>query len=1313
VEFRLLGPLQVLVDERDVTPARPKQRALLTVLMLRANEVVARDELVEALWGEQPPDTAMTALHGHVSALRKLLGAEAVQTRPPGYVLHVGQEQTDVGRFHALRDAARAEPDPARRAELLGSALSLFRGEPLSEFRYEDFARSDAQQLAEMRSAALEERIEAELVLGRHAELVAELERLLAAEPLRERLRGQLMLALYGAGRQADALHVYREGRRRLAEELGLEPGPALKELEGQILAHDPALTPAAAPSAEPASSPRRERKVVSVLFCDLVGFTARSDELDPEDVQAVLEPYFTRVRAELERFGGTVEKFIGDAVMAVFGAPVAHEDDAERAVRAALAVRDALRNELQLQIAVHTGEALVTLDADARAGEGIVAGDVVNTASRLQAFAPPNGVIVGERTRRATAHTIGYRDMEPVVARGKREPLPVWEAVEPLAQPTADRPRAELVGRVRELDQLADALARAVAERSPQLLTVLGVPGIGKTRLVEELAHVARRRPQVVTWLTGRSLPYGDGVTSWALSEIVKQRAGVLEGDPPDRAEAKLRTMVGGLLAAGGDADWVLRHLRPLLGLGPGGEVPRGRQDESFAAWRLFVEALAESPLVLVFEDLHWADDTLLDFIDDLAEQATDVPLLAVCTSRPELLERRPGWGGGKRNSMVVSLSPLSDGETAELLAALLETPRASEQLIARTGGNPLYAEEYARLALERWPDVDLPVPPSLHSLIAARLDTLPAEQKEIVQAAAVVGEIAWAGAIAAVGGRARPAVEELARALERKEFLRRRRRTTIEGETEYTLPHALVRDVAYAQIPRADRSAKHRAAAEWINSLGRRDDHAELLAHHYASALELGPRSAELEHDAVRALRAAGERAAALGAHGAAARYLGAALELLAPDDPERPAVLVRQGGALYYSDLAGEKPLLEAAASGDRAAAATAEALLWRLYQEEGRGELARPRFARALELAEGLPASAQVCEVLAEACRALMLAGEDEQAVRLGDGALQMAGELGLEELRAHVLNSIGPSRQRLGDVEGGVRDLERAIEIASAIGSPELVRGYGNLINVLADAGDLRRASEARAEGVRQAERFGLRQQVRWMRFEELDRLFFAGSWDDLMGRVDSLMAERSYQAMAAFYLRARVRLGRGELEGAVSDAARALDIGRASTDPQVLMPGLAITTLTHLAEGREDATAAAVDELLELVRRFGTPMAPQLLPPLAIVLRALGRSDELPPTPATPWREALVAFTSGDFARAADLYERIGSHPDEAYARLRAGEALVAAGRRADADEQLDRALAFFRRVGASAYIREAEPLSSARSRRMPRTAGP
>ena len=340
MDVRVLGPFEVLEDGRDLTPARPKQRALLALLLLRGGEVVGTDELIEALWGPEPPETAAKALQGTCRA-SEAARAEAIETRPPGYALRLRPELSDLGRFDALVAEARREVDPDSRADLLRRALALFRGEPLSDFRYEDFARAETDRVEALRLGALEECIEAELELGRHPELVAELERLVTANPLRERLRCELMLALYRSGRQADALQVYREGRRLLADELALEPGPALKRLEHQILSQDPALAP---PSRDrPAARPREERKLVTILFCDLIGFTAQAEHLDPEDVRALQRPYFERVRAEIERFGGTVEKFIGDAVMAAFGAPVAHEDDAERGVRAALAIRDAL----------------------------------------------------------------------------------------------------------------------------------------------------------------------------------------------------------------------------------------------------------------------------------------------------------------------------------------------------------------------------------------------------------------------------------------------------------------------------------------------------------------------------------------------------------------------------------------------------------------------------------------------------------------------------------------------------------------------------------------------------------------------------------------------------------------------------------------------------------------------------------------------------------------------------------------------------------------------------------------------------------
>src|SRR5581483_5175078 len=456
--------------------------------------------------------------------------------------------------------------------------------------------------------------------------------------------------------------------------------------------------TPLAAPVA-----PREERKVVSVVFVDLVGHTARSESADPEDVRRTLAPYHARARGELERFGGTVEKFIGDAVMAVFGAPVAYEDDAERAVRAALAVRDALVEDgLDVRVAVNTGEALVAVAARPELGEAMVAGDVVNTAARLQSAAPVNGVLVGAATHRATERVIEYRDAPHVDAKGKAQPVPAWEAVAPRARFGVDvrhHGAAELVGRDVELRLLRDALERARAG-SPQLVTLVGVPGLGKSRLVWELYRGVEEELAFTHWRQGRALGYGGGAFG-AIGEAVRAQVGMLETDSPGDVEEKLRTALATLPLEGSEIDWVAARVRPLLGLDVAEPAPR---EESFVAWRRLFEAVADvHPLVLVLEDLHWADEGTLDFVDYLLDWADDAPLLLVCTARPELLERRPTWGGGRLNSHTLALSPLPEDAAARLLSLLLERPvlDADQQtrLLRQVGGNPLYAEEYARM--------------------------------------------------------------------------------------------------------------------------------------------------------------------------------------------------------------------------------------------------------------------------------------------------------------------------------------------------------------------------------------------------------------------------------------------------------------------------------------------------------------------------------------------------------------------------------------------------------------------------------------
>ncbi|MGA8487077.1 MAG: AAA family ATPase, partial [Gaiella sp.] len=683
-----------------------------------------------------------------------------------------------------------------------------------------------------------------------------------------------------------------------------------------------------AALTGAPAVARREERKVVSVVFTDLVGSTARAEESDPEDVRALLRVYHDRARDELERRGGTVEKFIGDAVVAVFGAPVAHEDDPERAVRAALAVRDAVGRlneeqpgrDLHVRIAVNTGESLVSLDASPGEGEGMVAGDVMNTAARLQSAAPVDGILVGEQTYRATDREIVYREAEPVQAKGKAQPLPVWEALEPRARLGVDlggTAGAALVGRDDELNLLVDAHRRSRRDRSTQLVTLVGVPGIGKSRLVSELGRVVDEDEELITWRQGRCLPYGDGVSYWALGEIVKAHAGILESDPADETESKLGSVLEAI-ADEGERAWVDRHLRPLVGLGRA-DARGDERGEAFAAWRRFLETVAErGPMVLVFEDLHWADDGLLDFVDVLVDWVDGVPLLVVCTARPELLERRPGWGGGKRNATTVSLAALDDEATARLVLALLERPvldaETQQALVERAAGNPLYAEEFVRM-LQAGASVDERLPASVQGIIAARIDLLPATEKDLLQTAAVHGKVFWSDALASAAGIESWRLTELLHSLERKEFVRREHRSAVAGASQHAFVHALVRDAAYNQLPRAARAERHLAAAEWIESLpeDRAEDRAETLAHHYLTAIELRRAAGEdvtaLGARAVPALQDAGERALSLGAYDAATSFLENALELLADDAEPSAELLFHAGRALAYAGRSGD--------------------------------------------------------------------------------------------------------------------------------------------------------------------------------------------------------------------------------------------------------------------------------------------------------------------------------------------------------------------------------------------------------------------
>jgi tetratricopeptide (TPR) repeat protein len=1015
---------------------------------------------------------------------------------------------------------------------------------------------------------------------------------------------------------------------------------------------------------------------------------------------------------------------------MALFGAPVAHEDDPERAVRAALAIRDWVREqeELQLRIAITTGEALVALGARPAEGEGMASGDVVNTAARLQAAAPVNGILVDETTYRATSPAIDYRPVEPVEAKGKSEPVPAWEALQARSRygvDTAQLSKAPLIGRERELDVLVGALARAREERSPQLVTLVGVPGIGKSRLVFELFNHVSADPELISWRQGRSLPYGEGVTFWALSEIVKAQAGILETDTPDATEEKLRRSVQSLLDE--DVEWVERHLRSLVGLGDDQEPHGDHRAEAFAAWRRYFESLAEiGPLVLVFEDLHWADDGLLDFVDHLVEWASGVPILVVGTARPELLGNRGGWGGGKPNAATVSLSPLSDDQTARLLAALFERSvlpaETQSALLQRAGGNPLYAEEFVRMVADRGLDMgdeDLPLPESVQGIVAARLDALSQDEKALLQDGAVIGKVFWLGAVAGIGNLDRAAAEERLHHLERKEFVQRARRTSVAAENEYAFRHVLVRDVAYSQIPRARRAEKHQLAAEWIEGLGRPDDHAEMLAHHYSTALELagaaGLDTAALSERARLVLREAGDRAFALSAYTTAQSFYERAVELWPLDDPDRPQLLFSYGRVLSLVMQGGVDVLTQARdgllAAGDVGTGAEAETLIGETLWYQGLRDQTFDHVRAAAALVDGQPSSYSKAYVVANLSRFLALAGANQEAIRLGREALAMAEELELDEIRSHALNNIGISRIANGD-RGGLDDVEQSLAIAVAINSPESVRAYGNLASMLEDLGELERASAMVAEGRRLGERFGMGEARGWLRAEAVRPLYFRGEWDAAARQFDELIAEfeeDSYWMEAPCrWMRGRVRLARGDLEGAQDDADRALELARVAKDPQILWPALAFAARAFNETDPRQADALAA-ELLSEWRSLGWPQTAESDWPsdIGFVLPLVSRGGELLEGAAetqnhTPWFEAAVACASGDFGGAADVYAVIGALPDEASARLRAAEVLVRENRRAEADVELNRALAFWRSVGATTYVREAEALLAA-----------
>src|SRR5829696_3745694 len=1108
---------------------------------------------------------------------------------------------------------------------------------------------------------------------------------------------------------------------------------------------------------AGPARVPAEERRLVTVLFCDLVGFTARSDQADPEDVGALLRPYHARLRAEIERLGGTLDKFIGDGVMAVFGAPIAHEDDPERAVRCALGMLAAVQElDLAVRVGITTGEALVRLGPDQQT-EGVV-GDVVNTASRLEGVAPAGGVVVGEATFRATRRLFDYQELEAVQVKGKADPVPIWRLEGPRGR-TGVEPEAgtPLVGRQAELGLLEGAWLEAVRTATPRLVTVTGAPGVGKSRLVRELAAVLDERPELVDWRQGRCLPYGDGITFWALGEIVKAQAGILESDPPAEVTAKLEAAVAALVADPADAEWLKARIAPLLGIaGPDGV--KAERAELFAAWRRFAEAIAAArPLVLVVEDLHWADPAMLEFLEYLVEHSADLPLLILATARPELLERQPGWGEGSHASTRIPLGALSDLETARLVAALVGRSSlpvgVQALLLERAAGNPLYAEEFARLLADHGLVLegevaaapDIPVPETVHGLIAARLDALTPGVRALVQDAAVVGRVFWPGAVAAMDGAradgdgSGPAILEGLAELERKQLVQRARTSSVQHQDEYVFWHALVRDVAYAQIPRVGRARRHQAVAEWVEAVAgeRVGDLAEVVAHHYGQALayaraarEPQARIDQLVEPTRRFLILAGDRTINLDLDQARA-YYRQAVELGHPRDPEHPHLLVRTGRVAFQSGdypeavAVYEEAIADLRRSGDLQALGATLGRLATVLWNQGDTRRANAVLTEAIELLEREPPGPELVSAYVSMAGDRAVAGHSGEALEYADTALALADELGgLPRVRPRALDARRMARCDLGDFAGGMADLREGLALGLELGS-----GYDTavLYNNLAEPVWLVEGPDAAMavceEGVDFAERRGLSEAAMWLRSSTIGPLLDQGRWEEAVTLADEAIAwdlahGGDYLAIGCRRQVTLVLAWQGDLIAARDLAGRVLPRAREIDDLQQLVPALVNSALVEHASGDHLAALALVEEAAKLTadraggRRFLGQHQADMVRIAAAPAPALAESliDDAEAT-ATRYRlagttaQAVLAEAAGDPEHAATLYaEAAGGWTsyhhvlEHALTLLGQGRCLAQLGR-PDAEQVLRVAHQHLKALGARPTAAEARKL--------------
>ncbi|HUK93439.1 MAG TPA: BTAD domain-containing putative transcriptional regulator [Gaiellaceae bacterium] len=943
MDFRILGPLEVWDRGRPIELRRRKPRALLAMLLLHAGEAVSSDALIDALWAEDAPRTARAALQNYVAQLRRELGPGLVGSTPGGYMLEASAEQIDLGRFERLVAEGR-QADGDERVERLREALELWRGPPLADLLFEPFAPPEASRLEELRTAAVEDLIDAELARGAGPDLVAELETLIAEHPFRERFRGQLMLALYRSGRQAEALEAYQETRRALVDELGIEPSAALRGLEQAILRQDPALeSPATGRTEAPPGEERR--KTVTILFADL----AYPGAVDPEHVHELSTRALACVRAVLEDHGAAIEQRAGDELMAVFGIPRAHEDDPHRAARSALELRTEVaalattfeqegRGGIELRVGIETGEVLAGVD---EAGHGFTAGPAIALAKRIVQLARPGETLAGPGTLRLLGDAV-------VVERAQNAGDEAAGIVE-LVEGTTALPRhleAPLVNRHPELQALHRSFTSTVEERSCRMHLVLGEAGIGKTRLARELSVQLDGSANV---LVGHCASYGKGATYVPLVEILRQVGAQRE--------------LGELLTGDEHAEAISARLADLAGEQ---EAP-GSGGETFWAVRRLFEALArERPVVLVFEDLHWAEPTLLDLIEYFTEQASSAPILLLALARPELLETRTGWS----SNATTRLAPLSGNESETLIENLGELPdELRTHILHAAGGNPLFLEQLLAHTNEGGEPESMP--PSLELLLASRLDHLDPRELAALQRAAVAGREFSREAVAHLLPDEEPATLDahLLAAIGKGLI----DEGTAGREGSYRFHHVLIRDAAYATLPKAQRAELHERFARWLETRRVRSD--ELIGFHLEQAYQylvelgpIGPEGRRLAADAGERLGSAGLRAAKAG------------------DMPAAATLLMRACALLDARQVAGLDLLTE----------------LGLVFWRAGRLQAVEDALAKALDVATSVPDSRAELRVLVERAYLRLFRepeGGAEELLSLTAEAIPVLEELG--------------------------------------------------------------------------------------------------------------------------------------------------------------------------------------------------------------------------------------------------------------------------------------------------------------------------